>query len=183
MRASRSRVKGARVPVRRGSGGRRRGPEGPKSREIGPSFFRNGQIGGEVSSTFPTFGLFGLFEHFGPTFENYFQGSFLVLVHIVPLTRDRLARTAPLAPKAHPSRPVARADPSKPSEPPKSPKPPLRPPPPCTPSMTNSLPSARPARPRGSHPPPNLGSASGRVCAFHPALLPNRLTVACYYSI
>ena len=26
---------------------------------------------------------FGVFEHFGPNFENYFQGSFLVLVHIV----------------------------------------------------------------------------------------------------
>ena len=30
-----------------------------------------------------TFLTFGLFEHFGPNFENYFQGSFLVLVHIV----------------------------------------------------------------------------------------------------
>ena len=39
-----------------------------------------------------------------------------------PLTRDRLARTAPLTPKSktHPSRPVARADPSKPPELPKS---------------------------------------------------------------
>ena len=30
-----------------------------------------------------TFLAFGVFEHFGPNFENYFQGSFLVLVHIV----------------------------------------------------------------------------------------------------
>ena len=35
---------------------------------------------GPEGSTFLTFGLF---EHFGPNFENYFQGSFLVLVHIV----------------------------------------------------------------------------------------------------
>ena len=30
-----------------------------------------------------TFLTFGLFEHFGPNFENYLQGSFWVLVHIV----------------------------------------------------------------------------------------------------
>ena len=34
-----------------------------------------------------TFLTFGVFEHFGPNFENYFQGSFLVLVHIVPRNR------------------------------------------------------------------------------------------------
>ena len=34
------------------------------------------------------FSEFGLFEHFGPNLENYFQGSFLVLVHIVERIRN-----------------------------------------------------------------------------------------------
>ena len=34
---------------------------------------------------------FGVFEHFGPNFENYFQGSFLVLVHICRYSNSRSA--------------------------------------------------------------------------------------------
>ena len=49
---------------------------------MGPRFYRNGRVGGEVSSTFLNYGVF---DHFGPNLENYFGGSFLVLVHIVDL--------------------------------------------------------------------------------------------------
>ena len=59
-----------------GSGGGGDGPGGPKSREIGPRFFRNGRVGGEVSSTFPSFGLF---EHFWPNLENFFGRPFWCL--------------------------------------------------------------------------------------------------------
>ena len=84
VRASRSRVRG--VPVEGEEGAevvrreRRRAGDVPRNGRSVRDFFVTGGSAGEVSSTFLNFGLF---EDFGPNLGNYFQGSFLVLVHIV----------------------------------------------------------------------------------------------------
>ena len=63
-----------------GGGGRRRGPEGPKSREIGPRFFVTGESAGKFHQLFRVLDFLSILGH---DFENYFGGSFLVLVPIV----------------------------------------------------------------------------------------------------